>query len=380
VKPRIRDFIQSACPQGLPASERAATELDGAFRELALELFRAQLEGNPAYARLAGLKGGGGLRPTDWRDIPAVSTHAFKELELTCLREGERTTVFHSSGTTEQRPSRHFHNADSLDVYGASLLPWFERHVLGEMPDLVDRGLIGPLDRPAMISLTPEPGRAPHSSLAHMMGCVFERFGARDSVFAGSADASGGWQVDWDRLLFALRRSMCANRPVWILGTAFHFVHLIDHFAAGNIRYRLAEGSTVMETGGYKGRSRALSKEDLHAGIHRHLGIPRSRIVCEYGMSELSSQAYDTVPGGEERPRVYRFPPWARASVVSPETGREVAEGEAGILTIVDLANVASALAVQTEDIARRRGDGFELVGRAAAAEPRGCSLLSIPG
>jgi hypothetical protein len=33
---------------------------------------------------------------------------------------------------------------------------------------------------------------------------------------------------------------------------------------------------------------------------------------------------------------------------------------------------------VQTEDLAVRRGDGFELLGRAAAAEPRGCSLLTI--
>jgi hypothetical protein len=33
---------------------------------------------------------------------------------------------------------------------------------------------------------------------------------------------------------------------------------------------------------------------------------------------------------------------------------------------------------VQTEDLGIRRGDGFELIGRAAHAEPRGCSLMSI--
>jgi hypothetical protein len=54
-----------------------------------------------------------------------------------------------------------------------------------------------------------------------------------------------------------------------------------------------------------------------------------------------------------------------------------VAEGQPGILRVFDLANVWSVMAVQTEDLAVKRGTGFELVGRAAAAEPRGCSLMS---
>jgi len=32
---------------------------------------------------------------------------------------------------------------------------------------------------------------------------------------------------------------------------------------------------------------------------------------------------------------------------------------------------------LQTEDLAVRRGNGFELIGRAEMAEARGCSLLS---
>jgi hypothetical protein len=41
------------------------------------------------------------------------------------------------------------------------------------------------------------------------------------------------------------------------------------------------------------------------------------------------------------------------------------------------LANVYSVAAIQTEDLAVRRGDGFELIGRAALAGPRGCSLMT---
>ncbi len=134
-----------------------------------------------------------------------------------------------------------------------------------------------------------------------------------------------------------------------------------------------------METGGYKGRSRNLPQAELHALLTRYLGVPPSHIVCEYGMSELSSQAYDwqAEDGTRNEARVFRFPPWARARVVSPETGREVAEGETGLIQVFDLANVRSVMAIQTEDLARRRGTAFELLGRPDATEPRGCSLMS---
>jgi len=135
-----------------------------------------------------------------------------------------------------------------------------------------------------------------------------------------------------------------------------------------------------MVTGGFKGRRVRLDHVGLYAALTR-LGAPR--VVGEYGMSELSSQAYDCEVrsaecGVRNETRVFRFPPWARARVVSPETGREVADGETGLLRVFDLANVFSVIAIQTEDLAVRRGDGFELIGRAKLAEPRGCSLMAV--
>lgn len=74
----------------------------------------------------------------------------------------------------------------------------------------------------------------------------------------------------------------------------------------------------------------------------------------------------------------FRFPPWARVQVVSPETGDEVNPGEAGLIRVFDLANVYSVMALQTEDLGVRRAEGFELIGRTALAEPRGCSLMAV--
>ena len=386
---RLGEFMRAVNPTALQ------------FNELALDLFRLQFQHNAPYQRICVARGATPESISSWPGIPAVPTTAFKELEMTSLTPDERTTVFQSSGTTEQRRSRHFHHAASLALYEASLLPWFERHLLADVNDLVDEQLLGPLDKLPFLFLTPPPEVAPHSSLVHMFATVRREFSAHDSLFAGKPDATGAWTLDLDAALFALRKSMCANRPLVLLGTAFNFVHLLDHFAANNMRYRLARGSRVLETGGYKGQSRIVPKAELHALISKHLGIPASHIVTEYGMSEISSQAYDRVAGEVHGQRsevrgqrvevaghpqspilnpqssIFRFPPWARSVVISPETGQEVAEGETGLLRIFDLANVRSVMAIQTEDLAVRRGDAFELLGRAAEAEPRGCSLMS---
>lgn len=365
---RVHALIASAgadagCEGGGELVVAAAQEAE--FNTLALEVFSLQVRHNAALRGWLRARGGAMEKLRSWREIPPVPVAAFKELDVTALPAEARTTVFHSSGTTGQKPSRHFHSAESLRLYEASLRPWFWRHLWpegeGELRQIV---------------LTPTPAQLPHSSLVHMFATIAGPGGAE--CFVGAVDAGGTWSVHFDEALRRLRAAATSSAPVMLLGTAFSFVHLLDHLAAGDIRVPLPAGSRVLETGGYKGRSRTMPKEELHAEITRRLGVPASHIACEYGMSELSSQAYDTaVPARAGRARRFRFPPWARAVVVSPETGAEVGEGETGLLRIYDLANVWSALAVQTEDLGVRRGDGFELLGRAAEAEPRGCSRMA---
>jgi hypothetical protein len=411
---------------------------DAGFNTLALELFALQFAANPAYRRICEARGASPVSVEHWMRIPAVPTAAFKELELTCLAPEERTTVFHSSGTTGQRPSRHFHCAESLELYEASLWPWFQRNVLGAVgqafqpagsPDFPVRCLEqatgkspAPADRnvcPTSVCglqlaiLTPPPTAAPNSSLVHMFQTVRRNVEAcsrrgdeadspdqpessassrrrlQDSAFLGIVDANAAWALDFTLVENGLRSAVASNTPLLILGTAFNFVQLLDWLAERDLRFVLPPGSVVMETGGYKGRSRELPKPELHQLITRRLGVLPSQIVCEYGMSELSSQAYDCMAGPSRltheprklsghASRTFHFPPWVRVQIISPETGNEVAEGETGLIRVFDLANAFSVLAVQTEDLAVRRGDGFELIGRAVASEPRGCSLMTI--
>jgi hypothetical protein len=46
------------------------------------------------------------------------------------------------------------------------------------------------------------------------------------------------------------------------------------------------------------------------------------------------------------------------------------------LLRHLDLANLGSVVALQTEDVGRALGNGIELLGRVPGAEARGCSLL----
>lgn len=347
--------------------ERATVAEEAQFASLACELFALQFDQVASYRRLCEVRQVAPGTLTDWRQIPAIPTAAFKELELTSLVPAERTTVFHSSGTTEQRPSRHFHSAESLVVYEASLLPWFARHVLHRYGDCKSPT--------QFLCLAPPPAQAPHSSLVHMFATVSHTLGDSRTRFVATAGKDHSWSIDFAAAYGALSHAEQSGEPLLLLGTAFMFVNLLDALLERGLFLKLPSGSRVMETGGYKGRSRELPKTELHKLISSRLGVPRESIVCEYGMSELSSQAYALISERSFLP--FTFPPWARAIVVSPETGREVMDGETGLLRIFDLANVRSVMAIQTEDLAVRCGNGFELLGRAAKAEPRGCSLMA---
>jgi hypothetical protein len=377
--PELARYLESQIPGAISTIGRGPlpSQSSPPPEDLIAALFERQLALNPASASLLKRRG---LPPQQIRtlaDIPAIPIAAFKHLELTTVPPGERAAVFHSSGTTGHIPSRHYHSADTLHIYELASEAWFKRRVLGHLPWTWQRRHPEVEERQWMLSLTPSPRDVPHSSLAFMIQNLFRCFGRTDSRFAG-VPGLDGWQVDFERV-FELLNSASDNGPVVLFGTAFNFVHLTDEMARRGETIPLPDGSQIMETGGYKGRSRMVPKAELHRTISARLGVMPDRIVCEYGMAELSSQAYnvDLGCGPDLTERRFQFPPWCLATVVSPETGRQLEFGQMGLLQITDLANVASVLSIQTEDLAIRHEDGITLAGRAAQSEPRGCSLLA---
>lgn len=332
------------------------------FNELGLRVFEYQYGTNPTYRAFAKRRDASPESIAGWEDIPAVPTRAFKSLPLVSGEQAAVARVFRTSGTTSGPARRGEHHVLDLDLYRASLLPNFHASLL---PDGA---------RLPFLCLLPSPDDAPDSSLTFMVATAGEVLGKGRVRFF--LDGKGG--LDLEALAEAFGAAQAEGEPILLSGTAFAFVHLLDRMAADGYGFSLPEGSRILETGGYKGRSRVLSREDLYAGLSRTLGIPLGSIVNEYGMTELLSQFYEPVLSQKapdlER-RFHRPPPWVRTRILDPYTLAPAAPGELGVLAHVDLANLGSVAAVLTEDLGREVEGGFRLAGRSPGAEPRGCSL-----
>ncbi|WP_125206412.1 hypothetical protein [Capsulimonas corticalis] len=306
------------------------------FNTLALELFARQYERNEVYRRLCESLDVTPGSIDHWRMIPATPSQAFKLFTLSCAPPEEVVSVFHSSGTTLREAGKHSMDADALALYEASLAHGFARGIPSA------NGL-------PIWAMMPAPDAAPHSSLSHMLGALrAERF-------------------YWDRDSELSSDLARVERPIVLFGTAFAFVGLFD---ASTDAWSLPPGSVVIETGGFKGRTREVAREELYGMFRDRLGVPIESCYSEYGMSEMASQFYS-----RGLDPVKRGPHWVRTAAIDPVTGAEAQAGQPGLLTHFDLANFNSVMAVQTEDMGILGADGFTLRGRASDTELRGCSL-----
>jgi len=334
---------------------------DAEWDALAPAVFAHQYACNAPYRAYCDRRGATPETVARWSDVPAVPTDAFKAAALVCGDPASAAAVFRTSGTTQGRERRGTHYVADLSLYDAALRAGFGAHLLPNGA------------RPRILSLVPSPGELGDSSLSHMIGEVMEDFAAPGSGWFVRAD--GG--IAHERLRDALRAAEAEGTPVCIPGTAFAFVHWLDALTADGARFHLPEGSRVMDTGGFKGRSREVTREELYAGIHERLGIAPAWCVNEYGMTEMSSQFYDGVAGTAAVPgeRLHVGPAWVRTQAADPETLAPLPHGETGVLRHYDLANLHSVVAIQTADLGFTTPAGFRVIGRAQGAEARGCSI-----
>ncbi|HVU05660.1 MAG TPA: acyl-protein synthetase [Polyangiaceae bacterium] len=329
------------------------------FDALASDIARFQFETIPAFRRLVLARGGERLLARA-DDVPAVPVEAFRLSRVAAHPASADEVRFETSGTTGA--ARGIHPMRTTATYRALALAWGRRALLAGP---------GPV---TVAALAPDPGANPTSSLGFMMRAFLETFDVASSREGAStrflASPDG---VDVAGLLRVVAAAEERRTPLLLLSTSFALVLLLDEL--GGARLPLPEGSVVMQTGGFKGKTREVKRADLDVALARAFGVSRASIVAEYGMTELSSQLYEgTVPGAElaAAPGILVPPPWLRVTPVDPET---LAPVEEGLARFVDLGNVDSAVAVVTRDVVRRRGPGIELLGRSKDAEPRGCSL-----
>ena len=175
--------------------------------------------------------------PRSWQDIPPLPTEAFKnsEEQIISFSKIQISSTFLTSGTTgEVRGSHHFHN---LKLYEKSIHSTWANLQLPKLP---------------IICLTQSPPASPDSSLIHML-----------STLGGKFLINSSGHLDHSNLKLIIKKN---NRPLILAGTALAFLHL---FESGKDIPTLPENSWGMETGGYKGSGREISKEDFYMMINK---------------------------------------------------------------------------------------------------------------
>ena len=257
---------------------------------------------------------------------------------------------FQSSGTTQSERSQSPFSQRGLEAYAVgSMLTFY--HVLRRFfPDpFAVRG----------VSLIPTAADWPGSSLAQMMSWCAELW---------PVDYVGNYE--WTTAISTSVQRAEGDEPVWLFGTAFDFVNACD----SGVKFNLPSGSVVIETGGTKGKSRSVTRDELYQLIEHHFGISKAHIISEYGMCELASQAYDAAPLCPDGQRGFRFPGWVTIS--TQQADNKFYDNGFGAVTINDPLRCDIRFAIRTQDLAELRPDrSFVLAGRVPSSVLKGCSL-----
>ena len=310
-----------------------------AHNALVLELFHLHAAHNTVYrAWLHGL----GRSPADVRhadQVPCMPITLFRNHRVAL--EGVHTPLtFTSSGTTGQLTSTHHVAWPAL--YERSFMTSF-RAVYGEPGEWRILALL-----PAYLERT-------GSSLVYMA----------EKLIAASGDPlSGTYLYRYDELAGVLGRSEDEGKKTLLLGVTFALLDLAEQHPM-SLRH-----TTIMETGGMKGRRPELVREELHRILKAAFQVPA--IHSEYGMTELLSQAWSTGEG------IYRCPPWMQVRIREVnDPFATVPTGRSGGIDVIDLCNIGSCPFISTQDLGRMHPDGsFEVLGRFDHSQVRGCNLM----
>lgn len=299
----------------------------GDFNDTALALWAHQIEHNVHYGRFCGPK-----RPKHWMEIPAVPVELFRDILFTTFPPFLGRIRFQTSGTTGKR--------------GTHLLKDTQLYDLGARQHM--ENILGGIPTKGLSLVSP----APDSSLGHMC-----RHFAPTMRQGFDLDVGVRHAACWEFL-------KSSNEAIFVPGTAFAFDSLMSNVHPA---ISLPKGSIIMVTGGFKGRKTILDGEDLGSALMAQ--FPGTRIVGEYGMTELSSQLWSSTLGAPFIP-----PHWLKVLAIDEETG-EPTNG-CGILRFFDLANHQSVMAIETRDLGMVDHRGHvTLYGRREQAPARGCSL-----
>lgn len=305
----------------------------------AIELFQYQYQENELYRAYTDVLR---IKPASVKsilDIPYLPIQFFKTHTVVC-GQFEPELVFESSGTTQTVNSRHLVKESA--IYTQSFMTAFEQ-------------FYGPVSDYVVLGLLPSYLERQHSSLVRMVQEMTIRSGHAESGF---------YLYEHDKLFQQLQSLEARGQKVLLIGVTFGLLDFAEQYTLS------LKNTMVMETGGMKGRREEWTRQEVHAFLKERLGP--ACIHAEYGMTELLSQAYSKCDG------LFETPPWMKVLLRDENDPFQLTAGKgAGVMNVIDLANIYSCAFIATEDIGRIHEDGrFEVLGRLDNSALRGCSLM----
>ena len=206
-----------------------------------------------------------------------------------------------------------------------------------------------------ILALLPGSQERKNSSLIYMVS---------DLIKQSNSNVSGFYLDEFEKLYNVLLDLDSKNQKTILIGVSYALLSFIE---MNKIKLK---HTTIIETGGMKGKRKELIRNELHEKLCNGFGV--KSIHSEYGMTELLSQAYSIKNG------LFECPPWMKVLSREIDDPLTICEfGQMGGLNIIDLANSDSCPFIATEDLGKVYSDGrFEVLGRFDQAEIRGCNLM----
>ncbi|HKK11192.1 MAG TPA: hypothetical protein VJ945_00050 [Flavobacteriaceae bacterium] len=311
------------------------------FETMALEVFKFQFENNVVYRSFCDLLYKHPADITTLRDIPFLPIQFFKSHKVLSSHNPIEKT-FSSSGTTGSTVSKHY--VTDISIYENSFQKGFETFY-GNVKDYV------------VLALLPSYLEREGSSLIYMVDALIKQSSRKESGF---------YLNNLPELKDILLKLESEGKQTLLIGVSFALLDLVEAY-----QFQLKH-TTVMETGGMKGRRKELVRSELHAILKQGFGV--EKIHSEYGMTELLSQAYSKGNG------TFECPNWMRVLARDPEDPLTILNSNTtGGINIIDLANVNSCAFIATQDLGKVNPNGtFEVVGRFDHSDIRGCNLMVL--
>ncbi len=311
-------------------------QTDEDFFSCCLEVFQYQRKNNEVYSNFIDhLPSFKEENIKSICDFPFLPIQFFKTQKVLSTPT-ENPTVFQSSGTTSDNASKHY--VHDIKLYEKSFLHCFEQ-------------FYGNIEGTCIIGLLPSYLERKNSSLIYMVQKLIEL----------SKHPKSGFYLHPEKELVNYLH-VSADKKI-LFGVTFA---LLD-FAEQNITLK---NTTIIETGGMKGRGEELTRMALHEKLQQSF---QCDIHSEYGMTELLSQAYN------KNGLTFTAPNWMQVLMRDANDPFDIQTHGKGAINIIDLANIHSCAFIATDDIGQvHQNKTFEVNGRLDNSDLRGCNLLVV--